>query len=310
MKLLHGFDDPAAYRGGFVSIGNFDGVHRGHQSMVARLLAHARADGVPAVVFTFDPHPIAILRPEHAPPPLATPARKIELLQQCGVDCVIAYPTDRALLQLTPDEFFQRIVVQELQSQGLVEGPNFFYGHDRTGNSETLRASCAAFSMQLEIVPPVRIGERLVSSSMIRGLIAGGNVAAAAELLGYRYQVRGLVSKGAERGRTIGFPTANLTEIATLLPADGVYGGRAFLRGAEYLAAINIGPNPTFDEHRRKLEVHLLDFSEDLYGAPLEVAFTTRIRDTVRFDSKEQLIAQLKLDTRAVRALANERTSG
>lgn len=310
MKVLAGFDDPAAYRGGFVSIGNFDGVHRGHQSMIARLLAHARSDGVQAVVFTFDPHPITILRPDQAPPPLSTLERKLELLAQCGVDCVIAYPTDWKLLQLSPDEFFEQIVRRELAAKGLVEGPNFFYGHNRTGNAQTLAASCQAAGLALEIVPPIRVGERMVSSSVIRGLIAAGDVTSAAELLGHRYQVRGRVAQGAQRGRTIGFPTANLEDVKTLLPADGVYAGSAQIGNREWIAAINVGPNPTFGEGARKLEVHLLDFSGDLYGASLSVSFTQRLRDTVRFAGRDELIAQLQRDLAQVRSLAIEHFPG
>jgi len=307
MKLLSGFDDPPAYRGGFVSIGNFDGVHRGHQSIIDRLLWHARDAKVPAVVVTFNPHPITILRPELAPPALATFERKIELLAACGVDCVIAYPTDLAFLQLTPDEFFHKIVMHEIAARGLVEGPNFFYGHDRAGNSQTLRASCDAEGLYLEIVPPIRVADNLVSSSAVRRWIAAGNVSAAAEMLGYSYQVAGRVTRGAERGRTIGFPTANLSEVHALLPANGVYAGFAKALGTWFPAAINLGPNPTFDEHRQKLEVHLLDFAADVYGERLDIEFVSRIRDTVRFGSREQLIEQLQRDVAAVRSLANSK---
>jgi len=310
MRILHGFDAPDAYRGGYVSIGNFDGVHRGHQSMVKLLTDRAHAENVPAVVFTFDPHPISILRPEAAPPPLTTTAQKAEIMESLGVDVMIAYPTDQALLDLTPDEFFTRIILGEIGARGLVEGPNFFYGRQRAGNVVTLKRSCDAAGLSLDVVSPVRVGERLVSSSSIRERIAAGDVAAASEMLGRHYRVRGVVSEGARRGRTIGFPTANLAQVATLLPADGVYAGIASVGGNRYAAALNLGPNPTFDEAQRKLEAHLLDFSGDLYGQTLDLEFIARIRDTIRFENLEDLISQLNLDVAATRELAKPELHG
>ena len=175
MHISHGFDDAAGLRNGFVSIGNFDGVHRGHQSMIAVLTRHAKTAGAPSVIFTFDPHPIALLRPGQSPPPLSTTERKIELLAQHGVDGVIVYPTDQPLLQLSPREFFDQIVIDRLDVRGLVEGPNFFFGHDRAGNIETLRDFCREAGKVLEIIPPVAVAGLLVSSSEIRRLIAVGS---------------------------------------------------------------------------------------------------------------------------------------
>ncbi len=301
MKLLHSFDDPNAYLGAYVSIGNFDGVHRGHRTMIAKLIERARQDGVPAVVMTFSPHPIAILRPQAAPPPLTTLERKAELLAECGVDCVVAYRTDWQLLQLTPAEFFQSIILTKFRARGLVEGENFFYGHDRAGNVETLRAACLSAGLSLDVITPVQFGSRVVSSSVIRRLVAEGNMAEASELLGTYYQVQGRVVAGAARGRTLGFPTANLNDIATEIPGDGVYAGRVHWQGRPYRAAINLGTNPTFAENQRKFEVHLLDFQGDLYGQLLTVEFVTRLRDTRPFASVEQLVAQLQADVAEAR---------
>lgn len=305
MKFLRGFDDPPAYRGGFVAIGNFDGVHRGHQTMMVRLVANARSAGVPAVAFTFDPHPITLLRAGQAPPSLTTLERKLELLEQCGADCVIAYRTDKALLHLTPRDFFDQVVIGELAARGLVEGPNFCFGHNRAGTIETLREFCDDAGLLLEVVPPVKVGDHLVSSSTVRGLIAAGRVARARELLGYPYLIEGIVARGAERGRTIGFPTANLERVPTVLPSEGVYAGRA-RQGARWFAAgINVGPNPTFGDQRPKLEVHLADFTGDLYGQTLRVEFLDRLRDTTRFSGVDELKTQLRKDMDAARALAN-----
>ncbi|MDB5387462.1 MAG: riboflavin kinase [Planctomycetaceae bacterium] len=301
MKLLHGFDEPSTFQGGYFSIGNFDGVHRGHQTMVARLIERARAASVPAVVMTFSPHPIALLRPAAAPAPLTNLDRKAELLGQCGVDYVIGYPTDWELLNLGPDEFFQSIIVTKLQAKGLVEGENFFYGHNRAGNVTTLAQSCQAAGLTLDVITPVAFHGRIVSSSVIRGLIAQGAVADAAELLGTFYRIRGRVTTGLARGRTLGFPTANLTEIDTEIPPDGVYSARCLIGGGAYRAAVNLGTNPTFAENHRKFEVHILDFQGDLYGHSITIDFVTRLRETIAFQSVEQLVHQLQTDVAAVR---------
>ncbi|HLJ09622.1 MAG TPA: bifunctional riboflavin kinase/FAD synthetase [Planctomycetaceae bacterium] len=304
MQVFRGLDDASACRNGFVSIGNFDGVHRGHQSMIGALIRNARARGVPAVIFTFDPHPIALLRPHQSPPPLSTTERKLELFSQHGIDFVEVYPTDQALLNLSPRAFFDQIIVGRLRAGGLVEGPNFFFGHDRRGNIETLRGFCEATGIELEIVPPVTVEEALVSSTEIRRLIADGRVREAADFLGYHYPVSGTVVCGAERGRTIGFPTANLEGIRTVLPRDGVYAGRARVGAQWHAAGINLGPSPTFADQERKVEVHLVDFSGDLYGSRVVVEFFDRLRDTVRFSGIDELKAQLADDIERARALA------
>ena len=310
MKLLRELDDSRACRGGFVSIGNFDGVHLGHQSMVRELVGCARAAGAPAVVFTFDPHPIAILRPAAAPPRLSTVERKAELLERLGVDCMVVYPTGQELLGLLPRQFFEKIVEQQLEARGLVEGPNFFFGRGRSGDIQTLQSLCEAGGLTLKIVEPVKVGGQIVSSSAIRTLIAGGEIDVAAELLGHPYRIHGLVVRGAERGRTLGFPTANLDDVKTIVPYEGVYAGFAFPNGAAHLAAIHIGPNATFGEGALKIEVHLLDFDEDLYGRRLAVDIHTRIRDTRRFGGVDQLLDQINRDIQAVRALAKVHPSG
>jgi riboflavin kinase/FMN adenylyltransferase len=304
MDLQRGFENPAAYRGGYVSIGNFDGVHRGHQSIVSTLVAKARQAGVPAVVLTFNPHPIHLLRPHHAPPSLSSLDRKAELLQGCGIDCVIAYPTDEALLDLTPEQFFEGIIRSELNVLGLVEGPNFFFGRDRAGDIETLHSLCDAAGLSLDIVPALQFGDRMVSSSAVRSDIAAGRVSHAVELLGHPYRLQGNVVKGAERGSDIGFPTANLEQIETLLPGDGVYAGMAQVGGTSFAAAINVGHNPTFGEAKRKVEVHLIDFTGDLYGERLDVDLFEQLRDIVQFDSVEDLKQQLSSDVEHARAVA------
>ena len=304
MHLQHGFEHPAAYRGGFVSIGNFDGVHRGHQQIISDLVRRAKAKQVPAVVLTFDPHPIQLLKPQHVPPSLSTVAFKADRLGELGVDCVIAYPTDKTLLELSPEQFFRRIVQDELDARGLVEGPNFFFGRNRAGDIETLKSLCESAGLSLDVVSPVCVGDRMVSSSAIRSDIAAGKIRHASELLGHTYQIQGLVVRGADRGSALGFPTANLEQLETLLPADGVYAGIAHCGGQNWPAAINIGQNPTFGENRRKVEVHVIDFSGDLYGKRIDVELLKRLRDIVQFESTNELQAQLQRDVERSRALA------
>jgi riboflavin kinase/FMN adenylyltransferase len=305
MHIIRNLDQlPASARGGAVTIGNFDGVHRGHVAIVQRLLERADAVAGPAVVFTFDPHPVRILRPEQCPPPLTWTERKAELLAAQRVDWIVAYPTDEALLQLTAAEFFERIVIHSLAARALVEGPNFYFGHNREGTIDRLKQLTAAANVSLDIVPPVVIEGQIVSSSRVRELVRTGNVEAAANLLSAPYRIRGMVTHGAGRGAKIGFPTANLSGIDTLLPAQGVYAGRAEFGEQSYPAAINLGPSPTFGDAMIRVEVHLIGMAEPLYGQPLEVDFLARLRDIRPFDSPEALVAQLHHDIDDVKRIA------
>jgi riboflavin kinase / FMN adenylyltransferase len=308
VQLVRSLNDlPTSLRGGAVTIGNFDGVHLGHARIVERLRAKAKVVSGPSVVFTFDPHPVRLLRPDKAPPPLTWTDRKAELLAELGVDAVIAYPTDEALLSLSPEEFFARIVRQELAAKAMVEGPNFYFGRHRAGNIELLAQLCQSAGMQLEIVEPLVLGDDFVSSSRIRELIAAGDVAAARTLLTHPYRIRGMVTHGAARGAKIGFPTANVDAIDTLLPAYAVYAGRAFVGDERWPAAVNIGPAPTFSETAVKVEAHLIGFHGSLYGEPIEVNFLSRLRGVQTFADVDALKAQLALDVQmtlaATRAL-------
>ncbi len=310
MKLIRQIDDfPDSLRGGAITIGNFDGVHRGHAVIVDQLKRFASDLSGPAIVFTFDPHPVRILRPEQTPPPLTWTNRKADLLAELGVDAVFAYPTDLDLLQLTYREFFDRIIVQQLGAKAMVEGPNFFFGKGREGNIENLAELCTSSSIQLEIVKPLVETDEFISSSRIRNLIRQGDVDTAREMLTRPYRIRGMVTHGAARGTTIGFPTANLDAIDTLIPAMGVYAGRTYVRGRSHWSAIHIGPNPTFGEELPKVESHLLEFEGSIYGEAIEVDFVSRIRDIQQFESVDQLTDQLKLDVDATRDLARQFSS-
>jgi riboflavin kinase / FMN adenylyltransferase len=294
---------PDSARGGAVAIGNFDGVHLGHRRIIERLLERAREVDGPAIVFTFDPHPVRLLRPHESPPPLTWTERKAQLLKAIGVDCIVAYPTDEKLLQLTAEQFFNRIVVDALAAKAMVEGPNFYFGHNREGNVALLARLATAAGMSLDVVPPLELEGQLVSSSLIRSRIAAGDVAAAARMLTEPYRIRGMVTHGAGRGAQLGFPTANLEAIDTLLPAIGVYAGRTWVGVQGFGAAINVGPNPTFGEHALTVEVHIIDREIELYGEPLEVEFLAKLRDVTSFDSKEALIQQLAQDIAQTREI-------
>jgi riboflavin kinase/FMN adenylyltransferase len=306
MRLLRSLDNlPPDLCRGAVTIGNFDGVHRGHARIIERLLAKAREVDGPAVVFTFDPHPVRLLRPQEAPPPLTWTDRKAQLLDELGVTAVIAYPTDEELLSLSPQQFFDRVVREKLAVRAMVEGPNFFFGRGRAGNIDVLGQLCGAAGVSLEIVQPLTVSGQFVSSSRVREAIGSGDVDLARQLLTRPYRIRGMVTHGAGRGAKIGFPTANVSAIDTLLPGQGVYAARAIATSGTWPAAVSIGPSPTFGESVFKVEVHLIGFDGSLYGQPLEVDFLSRLRAIQPFESVEALKRQLAADVTAAERIAH-----
>ena len=308
MKLIRSLTEfPESLRGGALTIGNFDGVHRGHQVIIDQLKQFASRDQGAAIVFTFDPHPVRILRPDQTPPPLTWTNRKADLLADLGVDAVIAYPTDRPLLELSYRDFFQRIVVEKMAANAMVEGPNFYFGRGREGTVERLSELCRESSIELQIVEPkLENADSFISSSRIRDLIRLGDVDQARQLLTRPYRIRGMVTHGAARGSKIGFPTANLDAIDTLIPAKGVYAGRTYVDGRSHWSAIHIGPNPTFGEHVPKVESHLLNFTGSIYGEAIEVDFISRLRDIRQFENPRQLTDQLDLDVQSTRSIARQ----
>ncbi len=305
MKLLRDLDNlPDPLRHGAVTIGNFDGVHLGHAGIVERLAAKARELGGPAVVLTFDPHPARVLRPEQPPSPLCWTQRKAQLLGQLGADAVIAYRADKAFFGLDARQFFDRILRDRLAARAVVEGPNFFFGRNRQGDVDVLRTLSNEAGIALEVCPPVRVDGQVVSSSLIRTLLAEGRVEPARRMLTEPYRIRGTVVRGAGRGTELGYPTANLADVDTLLPGEGIYAGRALVEGRLWPAAISLGPNPTFDEGVRKVEAHLMDYAGQLfYDRRIEVDFLARLRDIVRFDSVGRLVAEMGRDVAAARKI-------
>jgi riboflavin kinase/FMN adenylyltransferase len=299
---------PSKARGSFVAVGNFDGVHRGHAHLLNRLQSCAGLAGVPALALTFDPPPVALLRPDAAPAPLTWLSRRLDLMRKAGADEVGIFRTGPWFLGLTAREFFDRVILGQLDAKGMVEGPTFGFGRDRGGDSELLRSWCAKAGLAFEVASPTEADGQIVSSTRIRRALASGEVAEAARLLGRPHRIRGLVTHGAGRGAGIGVPTANLDGIDTVIPDDGVYAGLAFVEGRALPipTACNIGPNPTFGEQIRKVEAHLIDFQGDLYGQSVELELLQRLRPTRRFAGLDDLLGQIKLDVEQARDVCAE----
>jgi riboflavin kinase / FMN adenylyltransferase len=303
VQIWRSLDDvPADLDRTAVVIGNFDGVHLGHQHVIREARAAADAEGLRVVAVTFDPHPMAVLRPEHAPTTLTDLATRAGLLQTAGVDDVLALPFDRDVASWTPQEFAQRVLADALHAVVVVVGANFRYGTRASGDVASLTASGEELGFRAVGVP-LDGGPQVWSSTYIRTCLAAGDVAGAAQALGRPFVVRGVVVRGDQRGRELGFPTANVpTRELTAAPADGVYAGwlRRLDTGERYPAAISVGTNPTFDgERERRVESYVLDRDDlELYDVEVEVAFVDRIRGMVRFDGVDALIETMHDDVK------------
>ncbi len=309
MIMLRDFGDiPSRIRGAFVAVGNFDGVHQGHAHLLNRLQTRAEAAGTSSLALTFDPPPATYLRPETAPAPLTWINRRVELLRTAGVSEVGVFETGPWLLGLTAREFFDRVLVGQLGAKGIVEGPTFGFGRDRGGDARLLGGWCAEAGLGFEVVPPTQDDGTIVSSSRIRAALAAGEVESAARMLGRPHRIRGVITHGAGRGAGIGVPTANLDEIDTMIPDDGVYAGLSYIDGAGpgLPTACNIGPNPTFGEQTRKVEAHLIDFQGDIYGRSVEFDLLARIRHTRRFAGLDDLLAQIAQDVATARTICTQ----
>lgn len=301
VQLWRSLDDvPADLARTVVTIGNFDGVHLGHRQVLARARRVADDRGLTLVVVTFDPHPMAVLRPEHAPTSLTTLEARAELLAEAGADAVLALPFDRDVASWTPEEFVDRVLVDGLGAAAVVVGANFRFGHRAAGDVATLVALGADRDLDAEGIE-LDGGPQVWSSTYVRTCLAAGDVAGAAEALGRPYAVRGEVVRGDQRGRDLGYPTANVpVGPRAAAPADGVYAGwlRRLDTGESLPGAISVGTNPTFaGERERRVETYVLDRTDlDLYGVEVEVGFVDRLRGMVAFDSVEELLEQMADD--------------
>lgn len=306
MQICESIDAFAAPPTGVVlTIGNFDGVHLGHRAIIAAAQRTAAAQGVEAVVITFDPHPLTILAPERAPEPLSTTPEKLALLAELGAATCILQPVDRTFLARTADDFLLWLL-ERCRPKAFVEGPDFTFGRRRGGDIDTLRAAGTQWGFEVQVVGAVHC-ETLptaptISSTSIRQALRDGRIAEAAALLGRPYRIVGVVEGGDGRGAALGFPTANIGAILHLLPQEAVYAGVAQLEsGALHAAAVNIGAQPTFDQAGPRVEAHLLDFTGNLYGQRVGLHLLARLRAQERFEGIEALVRQIEADVAAVR---------
>lgn len=291
--------------GSVVTIGTFDGVHRGHQEVLREVVDRARAHRLRSVLVTFHPHPVRVVRPEAAPPLLATtPERKL-LLASSGVEYAVFLHFDRALQAYTARRFVEEVLLERLQMRELVIGHDHHFGRGREGSAETMRELGVELGFEVTVVAPVRLGGEPVSSTRIRQALERGDAAEAARCLGRLYSLRGQVVHGDHRGRELGFPTANLRvdDPEKLLPAPGIYAAYGRVRGERLPGLLHLGPRPTFPGTAATVELYLMDWSGDLYGATIEVELCERLRGVERFDSVDALVAQMRRDEEAGRAL-------
>ncbi|MEU3777598.1 bifunctional riboflavin kinase/FAD synthetase [Streptomyces sp. NPDC032472] len=313
MQRWRGLEDiPQDWGRSVVTIGSYDGVHRGHQLIIGRAVAKARALGVPSVVVTFDPHPSEVVRPGSHPPILAPYDRRAELMVELGVDALLILPFTAEFSQLSPADFIVKVLVDKLHACGVIEGPNFRFGHRAAGNVDFLRELGATYDYEVEVVDLVERGAAgggvPFSSTLARKLVAEGDMEGAAEILGRPHRVEGIVVRGAQRGRELGFPTANVeTPPHTAIPADGVYAGWLTANGERMPAAISVGTNLQFDATERTVEAYAIDrVGLDLYGLHVTVDFLAYVRGMAKFDSLEGLLEAIADDVKRARTLTEE----
>ncbi|GAA2155478.1 bifunctional riboflavin kinase/FAD synthetase [Kitasatospora kazusensis] len=308
MQRWRGLEEiPGDWGRSVVTIGSFDGVHRGHQLIISRVVERARELGVKAVVVTFDPHPSEVVRPGSHPALLAPQPRRAELMAELGVDAVLVLPFTPEFSRESPEAFVQQVLVDALHARQVIEGPNFRFGHKASGNVALLTELGRTADFDVEVVD-LRLrcaaGEPF-SSTLVRRLVAEGEVSAAAEVLGHPHRVEGVVVQGAQRGRELGFPTANVDTVPhSAVPADGVYAGWLTADGERMPAAISVGTNPTFDGTARTVEAYAIDrVGLDLYGLHVAVDFLAYLRGMEKFESIEALLDRMADDVKRAREL-------
>lgn len=294
-----------------VTIGVFDGVHKGHQRIIGRAVELAGERGVPSVVLTFDPHPSEIIRPGSHPALLTGVRAKAELLEALGVDVMCVLPFTKELQQQSPERFVHEVLVERLHVVAVVVGENFRYGAKGAGDVAALHVAGRRLGFAVEGVPLEGSGSTTYSSTYVRALIDAGEVREAARVLGREHRVEGVVVRGDQRGRAIGYPTANLSPLPwSAVPADGIYAGHLVRGGRPLAAAVSIGTNPTFAGRERRVEAYVLDFDGDLYGERVAVTFTERLRPMARFATVEGLVAQMDQDVQRTREVLGVHPAG
>ena len=310
MEILRSIAELESLRGPlFLAIGVFDGVHLGHQAVISAATSHARAaDGTP-VVMTFDPHPLKVLRPQHAPHLLTATQHKIALIRDMGVEHLLVINFDRKFAATSPEEFVEELVMHSRPLREICVGHEWSFGKDRRGNLDLLKRLGVQLDFSVVGVPPVLANGEVVSSTAIRQAVEKGDLAKAAEMLGREYTILGTVTHGDNLGKKIGFPTANLSAHSEQFPPNGVYFADARVNGVLYYGVINLGYRPTVSSGKseRVLEIHMLDFDRDIYGEDVEVRFMRHLRPERKFESLESLAQQIELDVRRARELCAAR---
>jgi len=277
------------------AIGNFDGVHLGHREIINLINDIANQKSIKSCLLTFEPHPQKVLAGRDVS--LIIPVNeKLSLLEQAGVDYAVSLRFTKELSQLSAEEFVQDVLIKTLKIKDIVVGPDFMFGKNRSGNADMLKEMGKKYGFETHVINPRKLGDEVISSSMIRQIIVEGNILKLNDLLGYKYFLKGIIVEGEKRGREIGFPTANLDTQWELLPKPGVYATISWLGGSRYKSITNIGFRPTFGKNKLLIETHLFDFSDSVYGEKIRVEFYQRLRDEKKFEGVEDLIAQIKLD--------------
>jgi len=282
----------------FLALGNFDGVHLGHQHLINSAIARKNEAGGVAGAFIFEPHPAQVLFPDRMPLILTSPQRKAQLLEKIGLDLLIYSSFSREIAAWTPEQFVSDFLVKQLRIKEVFVGFNYSFGHKGLGTPELLQQLGDAYGFAVHIIPPVKVDGEVVSSSLVRKALEQGNIRWAAKMLGYRPVLDGVVVEGERRGRQLGFPTANIgIDKLYNIPAKGVYAAKAWVNQQEYSAVLNIGSKPTFHAaYPISIEAHLMDFSGDIYGQEISISLIDKLRDEQRFASLEELVAQIGKD--------------
>ncbi len=290
-------DFPRPFKKPVLTIGNFDGVHLGHQRIFRQVRERAKEIGGETIVYTFDPHPLTILDPQRPLLLITSLKEKLRLIKEAGIDVVICAPFSKEFADLTPEDFVKKILYEQLRIQYLFVGHDYNFGKDRRGNIALLQEMGSKLGFQVEVVEPVRVDGEVVSSTRIREFIQQGLMEEAAKMLGRFYLLQGQVIPGHGRGaKILGFPTANIKPDSSLLPQPGIYATWSFYEGKRYASVANLGWNPTFADQKFSIEVHIINFHQDIYGKNLRVEFVKRLRGEITFSSPEELIEQIKQD--------------
>jgi len=309
MDVFNSLDDiPDDFRGAVVTIGNFDGVHRGHQHIFRKVLREARQEKSKAVVITFEPHPKRVLHPERQPFYLITSREeKIARIAETGIDGLLLIPFSLEFSHTTAQEFIHSILWDRLRIKKIFIGHDYTFGRGKEGNETLLTAAGENLGFAVEVIGAFKVGDIVISSTLTRNLILAGRVKEAALYLGRPYNLGGEVIAGHRRGRALGFPTANLRPDKALIPARGIYAVRLLLAGKQRRGVLNIGFNPTFSDSALSVEAYIFDFDEDIYGQMLEVLFIDRIRDEMKFDGPARLVEQIRRDVERAREILSAR---